>query len=125
MTDWMTAHPWMTFAVLLVLVTSVRLVITLRHRRAEHDAPIEPDDSPITPDQAREHMLTPQRRAAKIIRGQLKMFCDDGNPEVSMTLLYDVGDKAMIGKLLEYQRLGWHVEFHRYYATMWLPEVLS
>ncbi|TMQ11952.1 MAG: hypothetical protein E6J90_33020 [Deltaproteobacteria bacterium] len=70
-------------------------------------------------------MLTPQRRAAKLIRGQLKMFCDDGDPSVVMTLLYDVGDKAMIAKLLEYQRLGWQVEFHRYYATMSLPAVLS
>lgn len=125
MTDWMTAHPWMTFAVLLVLAGSVRLVITLRGRRAEPNAPIDRDDPPMTPDQARAHMLTPHRRAAKIIRGQLKMFCDDGNPDAPMTLLYDVGDKAMIAKLLEYQRLGWHVEFHRCYATMSLPAVLS
>jgi hypothetical protein len=125
MTEWMTAHPWMTLAVLLAFAGSFRVVVALCGRRTAAYACHEQPEPPITPDQAREHMLTPRQRAAKAVRGQVKMFCDEGNPDVAMTLLYDAGDKAMLGHLLEYQRLGWRVEFHRDYATMSLPAVLS
>jgi hypothetical protein len=125
MTEWMTAHPWMTLAVLLALADSFRFLVRLRRRWAAVNARPEQAEPPITPDQAREHMRTPRRRAAKTIREQVTMFCDEGNPDVAMTLLYDAGDKAMLGHLLEYQQLGWRVEFHRDYATMSLPAVLS
>ena len=130
MIEWTHVHPWMTFTVLLVLVSniSLRFVIHLRGINGE-DADRnnrECGDGRTTPDRAREYMLAPRQRAAKAIDDAIESFCEDGNPEAVILLPYDdVGDKAMIAELLEYKNAGWSVEFHRDYAAIQLPEVVS
>ena len=130
MIEWMTAHPWMMFTVLLVLAAGVSLklgFVAHVHDGAEGST-IGMDTTapgPITPDEAREHMLTPSQLAAKLVRDQVERFCEEGNADVAMTLLYDAGDKAVIAELLKYRKAGWNVAFHRDYATMSLPAVLS
>ena len=130
MLEWMHAHPWMTCTVLLVLVSNIGLglVIHLRGINGEDADRNERErgDGPTTPDQAREHMLTPRQRAASAVGDAIESFCEDGNPDAVILLPYDdIGDKAMIAELLEYKNAGWLVEFHRDYAAIQLPEIVS
>ena len=130
MLEWTHAHPWMTFTALLVLVgnLSARIAIRRRGRRVKHPAHGEHarGDRRTTPEQVRDRMLSPRQRAARAVAEAIKSFCADGNPDAVMLVPYDdVGDKAMIAELLEYKAEGWEVEFHRDYAAVQLPEVVS
>ncbi len=129
MTEWMHAHPLMTFAVLLFLVDSIKLTFTIPLGSGQQhvgDALSKGAIGVLTPDDVREHMMTPRQRAAKVISDAIASFRDDGNPKAVILLPYDdIGDNVMIAELLEYKNAGWLVEFYSGCAAISLPEVLS
>lgn len=77
----------------------------------------------ITPDQVRDHMLTPRQRAARAITDAIKNFCNDGDPDAVIQL--SPCDDALITELLPYQEAGWDVSFISDAAFITLPEVMS
>jgi hypothetical protein len=128
MTEWMTFHPWMTFAVLLLLVGSINFTFTIP-LGTQHDdtpAPPPPSDLVMTPDQAREHMLTSRQRSARAVDQEIETFLEVGDERNVILMSLDGADEtSMIAELLEYKGLGWNVEFYRGCAAISLPEVLS
>lgn len=125
MIEWMTAHPWMTFTVLVLLASSFRFTFTLPIGD-QGDAGCETgsgDHSLVTPDEARMHMLTPRERAARAVSDAIDGFCEHGDPGIVIEL--SPCDNAMIAELLTYQEAGWTVAFTAGSATIALPAVLS
>jgi hypothetical protein len=84
----------------------------------------EPEIEIVTPEIARDHMLTRRERAAKVVRDCIEEFCEAGNDE--NVIVFSEVDNAMIAELLEYKEAGWHVVFGPdNVASISLPAVLS
>jgi len=131
MIDWMHAHPWMTFAVLLLLVCSVNIKLVwpigLSENRDDHE-PDETNDAVMTPDEARGHMLTSRQRAARAVAANIDCFIEHGDPDTVICIPFDSRQKdakQIIERLLEYKSAGWIVNFSPGGVSIALPKVVS
>jgi len=80
----------------------------------------------ITPDQARDKMLSPRARAARAVADKVESFVAAGDAGRAIVMTFDgLDENAVIAELLDYKNAGWDVHFYRGCAAISLPEVLS